>query len=380
MSVSRYTIIPSNLYFMTMAFTIVYLLGGEVVLHTSNFIFQFIKYVAILLMLIQTILVFSKYTLGWRILILFSFALSLIVGIINGKYFSMLATCALVFGAKGLDYKKLLQYYFSISSFFCISIITLCRLGIIRDNIAEPDNRFNLLTSNYSIRHSFGYVWPTDFATHVFFILLTLWIIKKGRLNLLLIMVYLVIPYLIVLYTDSRLGAGCIVLLVIFSLFIQIREKCGFNFSKINLFYVFWIPLIAFVVLFLTYHYNSSDDFWVLLDTMLSERLRLGNEAFQDYGVKLFGQYYVQYGGQNSGDFYNFIDSSYIQLIIIYGAIYTFLFLSGFVTVAFKAYKRKDMAMLLAIFVAGISGAIAQHFLQIFMNPILLGLTAKHKD
>ena len=331
-------------------------------------------------MLIQTISVFSKYTLGWRILIIFSLALSLIVGIINGKYFSMLAICALVFGAKGIDYNKLLQYYFSISSFFCLSIITLCGLGLIRDNIAEPDNRVNLLTDNYSIRHSFGYVWPTDFATHVFFILLTLWILKKGKLNIIFYIVYLIISYLIVLYTDSRLGAGCIVLLVIFSLFIRIREKYSFNFSKINLIYVIWIPLIVFVSLYLTYHYNPSDESWVLLDTMLSDRLRLGNEAFQEYGVKLFGQYYVQYGGQNSGDFYNFIDSSYIQLIIIYGAIYTMLFLFGFVDIAYKAYKRKDMAMLLAIFVAGISGAIAQHFLQIFMNPILLGLTARHKD
>ena len=117
---------------------------------------------------------------------------------------------------------------------------------------------------------------------------------------------------------------------------------------------------------------------WVIINTLFSGRLRIGHEAMADYGTKLFGQYYVQYGGQNAGDYYNFIDSSYIQLVVIYGIVYTALFIIAFIVVAYKAYKRKDMVLLLAIFVAGISGAIAQHFLQIYMNPLLLALTTKH--
>lgn len=378
MFLKKYTIIPSNFYLLTLIFTVVYLLGGEVVLYTKNFIFLFIKYVSILLQTVLILSVYSKYNVKWRLIITFSLLLSLIVGLINGRYFELLATCVLVFGAKGQNYRNVLRYYFSISAFFCISVIFLCKLGIIRDNVAEPLTRINFLTGADSIRHSFGYVWPTNLSTHVFFILLSLWIYKKGHLNIWHFIFYIIISYLLLIYTDSRLGAGCILLLPLFSLFIYARDKMDFRFSKWNLFYVIWIPCISIVMIYVTQNYDASNSLWVLLNTLFSGRLRIGHEAMTDYGTKLFGQLYVQYGGQNAGDYYNFIDSSYIQLVVIYGIVYTALFIIAFIVVAYKAYKRKDMVLLLAIFVAGISGAIAQHFLQIYMNPLLLALTTKH--
>lgn len=380
MSLSKYTIIPSNFYLLTLVFAVVYLLGGEVVLNTRNFIFLFIKYVSVLLMSMQLAYAFSKYNKKWRLIIILSLLLSLIVGVINGRYFELLATVALIFGAKGLNFRNVLRYYFSISAFFCISVIFLCKLGIIRDNIAEPLTRINFLTGADSIRHSFGYVWPTNLSTHVFFILLTLWIYKKGHLNLWHCFFYAIISYLLLLYTDSRLGAGCILLLPFFSLFIYIRDKMGLCFSKWNFLYVIWIPFISIAMIYVTQNYDASNSLWVILNTLFSGRLRIGHEAMTDYGTKLFGQYYVQYGGQNAGDYYNFIDSSYIQLIVIYGILYTVLFISAFLFVAYNAYKRRDIPLLLAIFVAGISGAIAQHFLQIYMNPILLALTSEHSS
>lgn len=380
MPINKYTIIPSNFYLLTLVFAVVYLLGGEVVLYTKNFVFIFIKYVSIFLMSIQLGSAFFKYDKKWRLIIVLSLLLSLVVGLINGRYFELLATCALVFGAKGQNYRNVLRYYFSISAFFCISVILLCKLGVIRDNIAEPLTRINLLTGTDSIRHSFGYVWPTNLSTHVFFILLSLWVYKKGCLNKWLCLIYIIISYLLLVYTDSRLGAGCILLLPCFSMYIYIRDKMRWTFSRWNFFYVIWIPCVSVTMIYITQNYDSSNGIWVILNTLLSGRLRIGHEAMSDYGTKLLGQYYVQYGGQNAGDYYNFIDSSYIQLVVIYGIIYTVLLISAFVVVAYNSYKRKDFSLLLAIFVAGLSGAVAQHFLQIYMNPILLAMTSKHSD
>jgi hypothetical protein len=86
------------------------------------------------------------------------------------------------------------------------------------------------------------------------------------------------------------------------------------------------------------------------------------------------------YGGDNSGALYNFIDSSYLQLIVLYGIVYTVIYLLLFSIVGYQSYKRCDRVILVALLVAGFSGIISQHFLQIYMNPLLVALTAKHSS
>ena len=109
---------------------------------------------------------------------------------------------------------------------------------------------------------------------------------------------------------------------------------------------------------------------------ILSYRLRIGQEAILNDGVPLWGQYYKLYGGESDSNLYNFIDSSYLQLLVIYGLVYTIIIIGAFVYLSYKSYRRHNYVLLLALFIAGISGAIAQHFIQFFMNPLLLLLFA----
>ena len=43
-------------------------------------------------------------------------------------------------------------------------------------------------------------------------------------------------------------------------------------------------------------------------------------------------------------------------------------------------YQQKNYVLILAVLMAGISGLIAQHFLQICMNPFLIAFMAKHPN
>ena len=196
---NRYTIFPTNLYQLTLLCSVVYLLIGEVTLNGENILFVLLKYISLTLMTVQLCVVMHRYSvLGQFVIVVLTF-LSLYVGGINEKWVEMYATCALVFGAKGEKYENILRYYFSISLFFCLSIIFLNKIGLVREVVSLPEaDRESFLTGeSVEIRHSFGYVWPTDFATHVFFILLTYWIVIKGNLKKISIFVFLVIAFLI---------------------------------------------------------------------------------------------------------------------------------------------------------------------------------------
>jgi hypothetical protein len=46
----------------------------------------------------------------------------------------------------------------------------------------------------------------------------------------------------------------------------------------------------------------------------------------------------------------------------------------------YQSYRRRDDTLLGALFIAGISGVIAQHFIQVFMNPLLLLLFAREDN
>ena len=378
MNLNHYILIPGTFYMWTLFLSVGYMLSGELVLNSENIVLLMLRYLSALMMVVTFVNALQKYNPREKIFILLVLLLSLVVGLINGRYYEMLATCALVVGAKGEKFDNILKCFFTVGSFVCISMIMFAKLGIVKDTVALGE-REDLLSESIA-RHSFGYAWPTDLATHVFFILFALWMLRKGRLNIIMSIAYIAISYFIIAYTGSRLGAGCILLLVVSSIFFLF---CRQKKKKISIFYwlsIIWVPLLAGTIFILSIYYDSSEINWVVFDTLLSGRLHISQETIIDNGIYLFGNELEMYGGDSLSSYYNFIDSSYLQLFVLYGILYTVFFLMLFVGVSYKAYLRSDRVFLVGMLIAGLSGVIAQHFLQIYMNPLLIALTASHSN
>ena len=283
-------------------------------------------------------------------------------------------TPLLVFGAKGIEFKKILKFSFLVNTIFCISVITLYLLGFL-DNYVPDSSRESILGS--VTRNTFGYIWPTNLATHVFFILLMLWILKNGKLNIFYIVFYCAVFFWILIYTDSRLGAGCILILVLFSILLKLKiVNLITASSKFSLFFVCWVPFAAFIIYFATIKYDATDPVWVASDLLLSGRLHISQETIIQNGIPLFGQKLKMYGGDMNGDLYNYVDSAYLQMFVLWGVIYTVLFLFAYLCIGIKYHRLNNAIMLLALFVAGVTGVFAQHFMEVYMNPILLALMA----
>ena len=48
------------------------------------------------------------------------------------------------------------------------------------------------------------------------------------------------------------------------------------------------MPLLAFVSILFTYLYSDGNPLWAKMDSTLLARFRLGKQAFEEYGLKLF--------------------------------------------------------------------------------------------
>lgn len=375
-------------YFSGLIFALVFFLLEETTIDLPDVIDLLLKLMAVLLLSFHLVSVFSQYSPLWKFIIIFTFLLSVVVGQKSDHLTQLFVTWAAVFGAKDIPKEQLLKVYFKTSQIFCVMTVCMALCGLIENKmfLNYSGERENIFGDIVKWRGSYGYVWPTDFATHVFFIFMTFWILNRGKLGVFKIILSILMTYILLFYTDSRLGCGCIILLLFIGVIMNIvRNRRSDNPVKhkrfrLSFLLILWIPFLAILSLWATAAYNPTNLSWIAADLVLSGRLEYGQEALSNYGIPLLGQLYKLYGGTSDANLYNYIDSSYLQLFIIYGLCYTLLILAAYIKLGYQSYHRRDNTLLGALFVAGISGVIAQHFIQVFMNPLLLLLFAKEDD
>ena len=364
-------------YILGLTISILVLLRPETYWILPDTIDKALKYGSCLLLGVHLTMTLPKY--GKKIpLVLMLITVILFVGLNTDRNYMMFVTVALVFGAKGLSFNNIVKWYFWTGLCFCIVTIIGNQMGLIKSHDVYLDALSSRLSFALSSKRlSFGYIWSTDFASHCFFILLAYWYIRKAELTVKEMLLFVLGAIIILYYTDAKLGAGCILLLPIMTLLYRLTLK---KTPKIYATLVFSIPLFALLAITSTVMYRYSNFTWFFIDSViLAGRLRLGNEAIAMYGTPLWGQELRMYGAGTEGEYYNFIDSSFIQLIVIYGILYTIFIILTYTFIAYKAYKRKDYVLIIAVLMTGVSGLIAQHFLQICMNPFLIALMAKYQ-
>lgn len=344
---------------------------------------------SMLCLVVSTVSSISNYKSAKELYLFFAvFLVSLIVGYNAGfrknsnlLYVTSITFC-LVFGAKGIDYKKIVKVYLIVGGSFCLLTICASLLGLIK-NYVDIDNRTDMMlyTSSTFQRWCFGYNWSTNMANHVFFILLCYFVYINRSFKVAEYLSIAGISCLLLYYTGSRLSAYLIFLLLLFSLLLKSKTiQKLFSNRVATIIFIIIIPFFTLISYFVTSFYDYSNIHWLLVNSILSGRLGFGNDALNAVGLSIFGQSYIMFGSaREDGKLYNFIDSTYIQLLVIYGIVYTILFVSAYAYINYKASKRKDNVLMVAILLAGLSGFIAQHFLELYMCPFIIALFAKHR-
>jgi hypothetical protein len=312
--------------------------------------------------------------------------LSCIVGlnaghIKGGNYLYILSIAfLLVFGARHIDFRKILKVYLYVGGAYCIVTVCASLLGII-ENLSDTEGREDVVGVIEDVdRFSLGYGWSTNMANHVFFILLTYFCYVKRILKLKEILIFFLITMFVYSYTISRLSTACVMLIILFTLFYRTNVGKRFLEGRILIYLISMsIPIFAISSLYVTAAYDESDLVWLGADIILSGRLHIGQEALETAGISIWGQFYEMFSSARSdGKSYNYLDCSYIQLCVIYGLVYTVLLVCAYMVICRNAYRRRDFLLVYSVLFAGVSGLIAQHFIEMYMNPFLIALFANH--
>lgn len=230
-----------------------------------------------------------------------------------------------------VDMKVVLRNYVVVAGILVVGVFLLSLVGIV------PNLQYNRAGV---IRNSFGFIYPTDFASHCFYLFLAISYLLKDKLIWTRTLFGVLLSAFIIKYCDARLNALSILLAtVIFIYFYYSKEK------KLKIFALFPYSAVIFasIVTYLSYKFSWSNPFLVTVNKLITGRLALGRNAFDTFGVHLFGTRNVQFigsGGKTESVIgYNYVDSSYVQMLFTYGIVPVVLLIIIYVVASRKQYK-----------------------------------------
>ena len=141
------------------------------------------------------------------------------------------------------DIDVILKTYVIVSGAIVLGVFLLSILGVI------PNLQFaQVRSSGFVIRNSFGFIYPTDFASHCFYLFIAWGYVLRKRLIVLRTLVGLSLAFFIIKFCDARLNAlSVLVATVIFIVMYVTKEKKIKNLWYSTLFCsVFFFPNVLF--------------------------------------------------------------------------------------------------------------------------------------
>lgn len=230
-----------------------------------------------------------------------------------------------------VDMKVVLRNYVVVAGILVVGVFLLSLVGMI------PNLQYNRAGV---IRNSFGFIYPTDFASHCFYLFLAVSYLLKDKFIWTRSLFGVLLSAFIIKYSDARLNALSILLATV--IFIYFYYSNG---KKLKIFALLPYSAVVFasVVTYFSYKFSWSNPFLVSINKLITGRLALGRNAFDTFGVRLFGTRNVQFigsGGKTESVIgYNYVDSSYVQMLFTYGIVPVVLLIIIYVVASRKQYK-----------------------------------------
>ena len=241
-----------------------------------------------------------------------------------------------------VDVDVILKTYVFIAGSIVIGIFVLSIIGFL------PNLQFaQVRSSGLVIRNSFGFIYPTDFASHCFYLFIAWGYLLREKYIWLRVAVGVALSAFIIKFCDARLNSMSILIaVIIFLVMYYTKEK------KFKVYYIlpYSAAIFSSLMFYLSSHFSFSSPFFVKLNDFFSMRLFLGKNALDTYKLHLFGTNnvkFIGYGGTTESVLsYNYVDSSYIQMLFYYGIVPVVLLVLVYVLSSRRFYKEGKMLFL----------------------------------
>ena len=315
---------------------------------------------------------YTKKEMIWAGIILFAFLMPALLT----EYRFLWYMGFLIVGAKDVDFDKILKVYLVIGITVMVAAFGASQYGMIEDLVYT--------TQRYGkefFRHSYGIVYPTDYAAHLFFIVLSVVILFEKKMCVMTkVWISLLVAVSVMMTSNAQTSMISLVVFSILCVVEHVYKKQVSFLEKISR----WTSILCASVFWgLTYLYDASNTLLVKLNGYLSGRLAISSKGLEDYDIKLFGQTIIEEGNGRSTEFredYFFLDDSYIRILLEYGLIIFVVVLLVFVYTSKKAVKYKRNMIVITLVAICVHSIMEHHLIDLSYNPMMLVLFASLAD
>lgn len=324
-----------------------------------------LKFLGVILLLVIA-LINSKYKVNeLAILLGIFFVLMIVTYITSDKIF--LELFCLIVASKNINFDDIVKIDFTIRFAFLIILLILSHYGF--------TNNF-IFIRNGIVRNSMGFSHPNTFAYILTILNLELLYIKKGKINLKIILFGILTYFAITKYADSRTES--LLLILIYAIFIlykfvdfeKIFNKKTIKFLTSHMFEI--LTILSFVFLILFKHNNS---FAITLNQILSNRLQSALEFFNSYNINIFGNKLLLISSEQAKLLNTrayILDNSYFHIILHYGILVYLMFAYIFNISIKECIKSKNITLILIFIVLLIMGLSETYLFKVDGNVFLL--------
>lgn len=229
-------------------------------------------------------------------------------------------------------------------------------------------------------RYGFGFKWAT-IPSHYFLNVATAYIyLRKKSFSIIDAIIILLVNCFLYATTDSRTSFILTTLVVLGAFILKLPVVA----KLINGSVIFFLAGISFAILSvlslaLSTLYNKNIAFFSWLNNILSNRLEQTQYSLHEYGIHLFGSYVDWVGNflDNSGamvsenKIVNYVDNSYIYIMISQGWVVFFVLLFFLLIVAYKACRFNDRYLMLIMSVVALHSLIDMQLLHLQYTFVL---------
>jgi hypothetical protein len=302
---------------------------------------------------------------------IFFIVLSLIVSQISNDW-RFLFLSIFVFASRKFKFNLVLKEFLFCS--FFVMIFTICSSviwGIIPNEY--------VLRPNGIRRYSLGYSYST-FINQVFlFDILTIFLLFKEKIKLSIAVLLFFFNLLLFYWTNTKNPFFLSIIILVVAICLKNKK---INLSK-NKFIKIPLCLIFFIMFFLIYQIclHPTLSIYQPINEFVNYRLQLATSAMNNYGVKILGQHIAwntsNYGFAATG--YNYVDSSYLNILLTGGAVYCLYVLLGFTRVMWREWDRNNVYLIITLLFVAIQAIFDPQLLYFYFSPfsLLLGYNFK---
>lgn len=282
---------------------------------------------------------------------------------------------AMIVASYGKDYRKIAKISMWLAGGIMAFTVLMNLMHVIPEFNLERDGQ---------VRHSFGTLGPTNLAGHVCFVIVTYIFIKDGDLKWPAYACIVILSALNLIFVDGRTAflsvflicAGCLV----FTLFRKKGWSVSEKFMKIWR-YLLMASYVLVPGIFMIWVFTYRDDPDIFYNRYhvlqsLAGRILNPNRILGVTGITPFGKYYDNYWLEgnvfkNTGE-YEFLDSSYARVLIMYGLVAFVLILILFTWIQYRLLKKKQTFRMYILAVLSLHFMMEHHLLEPAYDIFLL--------